>query len=68
MGQRLDRKKLMGLKNCLEGLVKKSIKGWSKYLTDILFAFFYIVKTPQINIVTRALHFSCFRVTLDKIV
>ena len=35
MGQRLDRKKLMGLKNCLEGLVKKSIKGWSKYLMGI---------------------------------
>ena len=35
MVQRLDRKKLMDLKNCLEGLVKKNIKGWSKYLTGI---------------------------------
>ena len=28
--------------------------------------FLYRLKTPQINIVTRALHFSCIHVTLDK--
>ena len=28
--------------------------------------FLYRLKTPQINIITRALHFSCIHVTLDK--
>ena len=28
--------------------------------------FLYRLKTPQIHIVTRALHFSCIYVTLDK--
>ena len=29
--------------------------------------FLYRLKTPQIHIVIRALHFSCSHVTLDKI-
>ena len=28
--------------------------------------FLYRLKTPQIHIVVRALHFSCIHVTLDK--
>ena len=40
---------------------------WNGQLIGWLFAFFsYRLKTPQIHIVTRALHFSCSHVTLDK--
>ena len=40
MGQRLDRKKLLGLKNCLEGLVKKKKhKGMVKVPNGHMFGF-----------------------------
>ena len=40
---------------------------WNGKLIGWLFAFFsYRLNAPQIHIVTRALHFSCSHVTLDK--
>ena len=52
------------------GWISGKIDPMSKNLGNVkgptVCLFLYRLKTPQINIVTRALHFSCTHVTLDK--
>ena len=47
------------------GMIRKFLEKSLKR-ENVVCLFLHRLKTPQINIVTRALHFSCIYVTLDK--